>query len=384
MKKILFVSNLFPPHHIGGYEIACFDTFNLLIENNYECMVLTSDYSNNNLNSINKNEKFINRSLKLHTDFKNEENCLSYLEAENHNCNIFKNLCDKYQPDFIYFWNVWGIGSKIIKMTNPNKSIFHIMDFSLLIYNFSVIKYLKFFLLNNIPRPINLRRRVKNIIFISDFVSKRFKGYKFQNKSIIYPFLKDFDKIKFKKEFNNKTKSFKGVFLGQIEKHKGIIELCSYIKEINTDFGYNKIKLDIYGKSLSGLDKEIILNFNSFVNIINDKSRDYILDSLHLYDVGFFPSIWEEPFGIAQIEMLAAGLPVLSTGRGGSKEALLNNNSISYHDKTTFKSLLINLLNNYNEIGSNYGKQARKTVNKKFISTVYVNKINNFFNELVK
>jgi len=384
MKKILIVSNLFPPHHIGGYEIACFDTFNLLIEKNYECMVLTSDYSNNKPNSINKNEKYINRSLKLHTDFKNDNECSNYREAENHNCKIFKALCLKYKPDLIYFWNIWGIGSKIIKISHPNKSVFHIMDFSLLIYDFSFFKYLKFLFLKNRPRPIILKDKIKNIIFISEFVSNKFNDYKFFNKSIIYPFLKDFNQIKFKKKYIKKSRFFKGIFLGQIEKHKGIYELCSYVEEVNNYYGYDKIQLDVYGKSLSKLDKEIILKFNSFVNVINDKSRDYILDSLHLYDIGFFPSIWDEPFGIAQIEMLAAGLPVLSTGTGGSKEALTNNNSILYLDKKSFKEKLIDLLDNYDLVSSNLGKLARNTVNEKFVSSIYIKKINSFFNKILE
>ena len=33
-----------------------------------------------------------------------------------------------------------------------------------------------------------------------------------------------------------------------------------------------------------------------------------------------FPSRFEEPFGISQVEALAAGLVVVSTGTGGAKE----------------------------------------------------------------
>lgn len=44
--KILFVSNLYPPHFIGGYEIACKDTVDVLKNNGHDCFVLTSKFKN--------------------------------------------------------------------------------------------------------------------------------------------------------------------------------------------------------------------------------------------------------------------------------------------------------------------------------------------------
>ena len=42
--RILVVSNLYPPHHIGGYELCCKEAVDGLRKRGHEVWVLTSDY----------------------------------------------------------------------------------------------------------------------------------------------------------------------------------------------------------------------------------------------------------------------------------------------------------------------------------------------------
>ena len=42
--RILVVSNLYPPHIIGGYELGCRDIVEALKRRGHELLVLTSDY----------------------------------------------------------------------------------------------------------------------------------------------------------------------------------------------------------------------------------------------------------------------------------------------------------------------------------------------------
>ena len=42
--RILIVSNLYPPHHIGGYELGCRDVVEGLKARGHEVKVLTSTY----------------------------------------------------------------------------------------------------------------------------------------------------------------------------------------------------------------------------------------------------------------------------------------------------------------------------------------------------
>jgi glycogen(starch) synthase len=381
--KVLFVTNLLPPHFIGGYEIACLDTYKLFKNNNVNCILLTSDYVKNNAESQVIEIEGVHRVLKMHTDFKFDKNCESYPIVESYNANILSEYCNNYNPDFIYFWNIWGLGTQILNCYDPRKCVYHIMDLSIKQYDQSRLKFLKYIIFKNRPRPINLKHKIKNIIFISEFISNKFKNYYFINKNVIYPFLMKFNTELIKENYINNSKNFKGVYVGQIEKHKGVPELCSVIYEINSKYSYNIIELDLFGSSLSGLDILLKTKYD-FINIIENTSRIKILKQLKNYDFGFFPSIWEEPFGIAQIEMMAAGLPVFTSARGGSKEAVNNNNSLIYSDLTELKNLMLKFINNYTFLASSIGNNARNDILNNFTEDLYFKKIILFFKSIKK
>jgi len=187
------------------------------------------------------------------------------------------------------------------------------MDLSLFTYDYSFRKWLKSFLLPNRNRTTRLVKHLKNTIFVSNFVANKFSNYHIPNQTVIYPFLKNMPSDYLKINYNKKA-FLNGVYLGQIESQKGILELCVILKEINLMFPNTKIFLDVYyWSSLFGLDNFIKTNFD-FITIYKGVPREEIFSKLKDYDLGFFPSIWEEPFGIAQIELMAIGLPVFSSG----------------------------------------------------------------------
>ena len=56
--------------------------------------------------------------------------------------------------------------------------------------------------------------------------------------------------------------------------------------------------------------------------------HDAIADYLRLADVAVIPSTWEEPFGLTVAEGMAAGLPIITTPRGGIPEMVTEENAI--------------------------------------------------------
>ena len=53
-----------------------------------------------------------------------------------------------------------------------------------------------------------------------------------------------------------------------------------------------------------------------------------------------FPSVFEEPFGISQVEAMAAGLTVVTSGTGGAREIVEEDNDTQVMDLASLRRVL--------------------------------------------
>ena len=124
-------------------------------------------------------------------------------------------------------------------------------------------------------------------------------------------------------------------FSGRLTPEKGIAELIEAMKLVKDE---PRIKLLVMGSSFY----ENGSNDNPFINKLKKSAKeisDRILftgyvkhammaDYLRLADVAVIPSVWEEPFGLTVVEGMAAGLPIITTNRGGIPELVTKDNAI--------------------------------------------------------
>lgn len=378
--KILIVSNLFPPVAIGGYEIACKDTFELLA-NKHDCYVLTSLLKHQ---EVEQNDKVFRR-LELFHSFGIRDTDVDVDEVEKLNELVMIDVLKVLNPDLIYFWNINGVGFSVVKTAQKRKIpyCFHLMDESLLTYSFSFKTYVKDFLRGRKRKLKNLSRYIKNPIFISKYIEKRFNNQFSGKSTIIYPFL-DLSKFAPKKNYTLKD-IVKAVYLGQLEVHKGVVELCECIEHYNKNNSTKKIHLTLFGKSSSGIDKKLIDKYSGFIEIIQGVPREKLLKDLASFDIGFFPSVWEEPFGIAQIELLAAGVPVVSSGRGGSCELLTKNEIMfSNFSKENFELVMKEFINNYEVQAPVFAQNVQKVLNNNHTIEVYSKLLEDHFKKVLE
>lgn len=60
------------------------------------------------------------------------------------------------------------------------------------------------------------------------------------------------------------------------------------------------------------------------VNLVGPIARSWLPDFLKDFQLGLFPSIYQDPFPLVPLEMMAAGLPVIAYDLGGPKEAIID------------------------------------------------------------
>lgn len=98
--KILVVSNLYPPHHIGGYELGCRDVVERLRQRGHSVRVLTSNFRHDNRPDP---EPEVERSL----------HCVLKAGEPSHDKRAegrkLLRAVENFQPDIVYFWNLAGL-----------------------------------------------------------------------------------------------------------------------------------------------------------------------------------------------------------------------------------------------------------------------------------
>lgn len=117
------------------------------------------------------------------------------------------------------------------------------------------------------------------------------------------------------------------VFIGRLIEEKGVLQLIQAMKRIHD---IPRLKLLIVGANAYGkeqyttpfirlLQQEAVplqdnIIFTGFINYTDISSY------LEVADVAVLPSIWQEPFGLTIVEVMAAGLPLITTRSGGIPE----------------------------------------------------------------
>ena len=362
--KILIISNLFFPNEIGGYEIGCRDYTSLLNKMGHETLKATSLDGQLSI----RNDKSVRRIFKMFTNFNSEKKIFSYDECEKYNYLVLKKIIEDWKPEKILMWNIQGLGTNIINLIIKSKISFNIFvwDYTYFSYKKRIKDYL-FFRFKNKVSNFQYKLLKKKMIFPSKYL-QNFYNISLKENKVLYPFI-DFNKIKYNPIFSPKINKL--VYVGQIVEHKGIFDVIPDIQSYNQKNDI-KLNLTIYSQKINNENNEYLKKFD-FINIRKDIKREQIHKELSNYDIGIFSSKWEEPFGISCLEMLAAGLVVISTCSGGSSEMIINENPVKFD--IFKKNDFINKLKNTLMLNNNKSNWNIKGV-KKFNNLSIINQIN--------
>lgn len=110
--RILVVSDLYPPHHLGGYEQACRQVVDGLRSRGYDLMVLTSTFG------VTGRDQAQSVRRELWGDYApgphHRGGRLSRVHSELHNQLILKRVLREYVPALVYVWNMWGLSMGLL------------------------------------------------------------------------------------------------------------------------------------------------------------------------------------------------------------------------------------------------------------------------------
>ncbi|MFA6536839.1 MAG: glycosyltransferase [Patescibacteria group bacterium] len=348
--KIVLISNLYPPLDRGGAEQVAQKMAENLQKIGHEVFVFTLGRENKE-ETINEVKVFRYRAKNLFfysDDFKNPIwkrlfwhifdvfNIFSYFEV--------KNFLKKHQPDLVICHNLKGLGYLTVKAIADLqiKQIYVAHDIQLavpsgLMYFQKENSFIANGFLTKIYCKICARLFQKVDLVISpskwllEFYEKRGFFEKSQKTVLQTPVFLPEAKIE------NKKRTRKFIYIGQLEKHKGIDWLLSFWDENCKD-----LILEVVGDGSLRHDLQLKYPKIKFYGKIDAKTI------LNEFDFLIMPTLVFENAPTVIPLALAFGVPVLVNDLGGSAELIIENKNgftLQPQNKVQLKSILEKIKN---------------------------------------
>lgn len=343
--RILVVSNLYPPHHIGGYELSCRQAALWLKARGHDVRVLTSTYGVDHPQTDGEVYRWLQSDLGWENQITVSK--LQILKRELRNQSAFKRIAKEFQPDIVYFWNLTNISIAIVFLAQHMRipTCFYIGDMWLRrwrsdrwyalwppkprrhgvllarLANRSLRSSLK-----AMGTMTTDKLELQNVQFASGFLKRTTEdaGEFVGDPEILYWGIDE-------KQFASGRDCQpvrRLLYVGQVVPHKGVHTAIEAVRFLVNDFGKTFIKLTIVGGSavpeyVSRLRETVkAYGLEQNIEFRGQVSRELLPNIYSAHDALICPSIIDEGLGLTILEGMASGLPVVGTASGGSAELI--------------------------------------------------------------
>lgn len=217
---------------------------------------------------------------------------------------------------------------------------------------------------NYTHRYLNVFKHVDYFLCPSEFLKNKFVEFGFpEHKMITVNYcidIKDDEPHQSSEEINPAEDYI--LYLGRLEKIKGIYTLLDAVKKVNT-----KIKLLGTGGLLEEVKEIVEKEKRTNVEILGHKSRDEVHDIVKGAKFLICPSEWYENYPFAVIESLFLGKAVVGSKIGGIPEMVLHNQTGLLFEPFNADDLAekINYLLANEHLQKEYGNNGAEIIRKK-------------------
>lgn len=342
--RILTLTNWYPPHHRGGYEMNCEDVMNRLASRGHQVTVLCSD---DRLPWVDDGSPSVpvQRVLKLH--WKNEAPSAApltrRLALERFNQGEFIRAIEEVRPDVVSVWHMATLSMNLLTVLSRRRIpvVYAICD-PWPCYAVSMDPWARTFNGRPVRRLAGrLAERLTGLsavlpdlgsvgraCFVSRFTQEQVgenSKWHFDDATVI-PSGIDRTMLDLPIPTDGESESewrWKIGYMGRFDPRKGTETLLRGFSLLPTE-----AKLFMYGRGgeaerrrLQGVAGELGVADRAFFGTLG---RSELAQAYRDLDCVVFPSEWPEPFGLVPLEAMECGTPVAATGVGGSKDFLID------------------------------------------------------------
>lgn len=349
--RLLFLSNLYPPFDIGGYEQWCQEMAICLRQRGHTVHVLTSRYGVKRVPPV---EPDVTRALYLQADVYHYQPWRFFLRhrfEEKANRQALRAAIDRFQPDLILVWGMWNLSLDVpfwAEQWLPGKVAYYIASYWpvdedphtaywKLPANRAVTELLK--------RPFRalalglLRRegypprlRFAHVMCCSQYVRDAIvqassaltqAGVLFGGIDIA-PFRQNLYPVQ-----TVAGRPLRLLYFGSLVPHKGVHTAIEALGLLKTRGLIENVDLTVLGSGPPEYEQRLHdmvseLQIAEHVHFAGKVPRSEIPAWLSRFDVFLFTSIWQEPMARSVMEAMAAGLLVIGAEVGGQVEMLFD------------------------------------------------------------
>ncbi len=327
--NVLCLGNMYPPHHLGGYELVWQGVVAHLRGGGHTVGVLTTGHREAGVQV--PDEPDVHRDLRWywHDHAFPRLSPLECLRLERHNAAVFDRHVEECRPDVVAWWAMGGMSLSLLARARRHglpSAAFVIDDW--LLYGPRFDRWLRTLAwlgplgpvvrrATAIPTRLELAA-VSRWVFVSGFTRDsaldawpRLTGTQVAHIGIDPAFLGPGPE---------RGWGWRLLYLGRIDERKGIttaLDALSHLPEqatltvVGDGDGRHLAELRRHPATLAGRAR-----------IEPGRSRPEVPGLIDAHDAVVFPSRWHEPWGLVPLEAMARGRPVVSTLRGGAREYL--------------------------------------------------------------
>lgn len=344
--RILLLSNLYPPHVLGGAEILARDYAVNLEELGHEVVVLTSSYGLPGAQQDGLIRRTLHYTPSAHFDRGRpawqQLNLLPDYYQSFHNAANVKELqrvIAATQPDILYVWEITGIGlNSMLKALNAIEIpvVFHLGNYWLH-YALSAeteqtrlhTRWLKKALIGSVPSL-----RYTSLIAVSQAVKQEYAqaGCDAERIEVIYNgidarFLNTPRKEKEHACNTNEPGNIQLIYVGRLCIEKGVLVILRALDMLVNEQKNQQFHLNIFGDGDEVYIRELEAflqekQLTRFVTFHGRVAQEELIQHYDRSDIMLIPSLWKEPFGLVAAEAMARSLPVIASHTGGPAEII--------------------------------------------------------------
>lgn len=331
--RILFVSNIYPPAYLGGYELACREVADALSERGHEVRVLTSTYKADTVEPEAGVYRELEHSFGRYPEGEKPQDFLTVVKGDwfsPRNFMLALERIRRVRPDVVYFWCLGQVSISVAFAAQLLRvpCAFYVFD-----------RWLLHVLERYTQSARVLGRPVKRCVLAPvlgrlEFTHAAFGSRYLQDcytaEAIIAP--RDPRVLYHGLRLDDWPPSEVGVklhdpcrllYVGQVGHHKGVHTILEALQQIE---GEHRFELDIVGTGPPDyqrrLAEQAALLKRTSVRFLGKKPRADLARIYGEHDLLLFPSIIEEGLGLVIVEAMACGTPAIVSRTGGSPETV--------------------------------------------------------------